>query len=207
MSFYRSFFISLLSFGRHEKFFALLDFRKENQLSFVLLANFGHNKLLKKIGFVYRHFVAFAYKSHPGSRGFWKEELSKAPLRSKNDRKKKIWVHSVFILVLLHIPVKGHKKSLFLFAIVFLLLSTVIVNGKGKVRLGLLLFCCFQKKRKTRRKKGKKAKRKKKLVMFGSVLFTADHGQGRRHGKSSAWSTAILWFLALLQVAIMRLKK
>lgn len=64
--------ISLLSFDRHEKFFALLDFRKENQLSFVLLANFGRNKLLKKFGFVYCHFVAFAYKSHPGSRGLWK---------------------------------------------------------------------------------------------------------------------------------------
>lgn len=51
MSFYRSFFLfHFLSFGRHEKLFPLLDFRKENQLLFVLLANFGHNKLLKNPG-------------------------------------------------------------------------------------------------------------------------------------------------------------
>lgn len=39
--------VSLLSFGHHEKFFSLLDFRMEKQLLFVLFADSGHDKLLK----------------------------------------------------------------------------------------------------------------------------------------------------------------
>lgn len=106
--------------------------------------------------------------------------MSKAPLQNKNDQKK-IWVHSVFILVLLHIPVKGHKKSLFLFAIVFLLLITVIVNGKGKVRLGMPLFCCFQRKRKIRKKRKKqKAKKKNCHVWFCPLC-------GRSRSGSATW--------------------
>lgn len=131
--------------------------------------------------------------------------MSKAPLQSKNDQKKNLGSFGLHSCSAAYSG-QGSQKVIVLVCYRFLAAQYGHCQWKGKSTVRSAIVLLFAKEKKDKKKNGKKQKEKKK-VMFGSVLFAADHGQGRRHGKSSAWSTAILWFLALLQVAIMGLKK
>lgn len=172
------------------KSFSLCSTSREKQLLFVLLANFDHDTLLENLGSsTTLLFLAFAYKSHPRSKELWKEDLGKASLQSKNDQEKKIRVDSVFILVLLHILVRGHKSYCSCLLSVSCCALRQLSTEREKYCSVCYRFVVFQKRKK--KKKGRKNRggaqalsRKKKEKKFGRVWFCPLYGRLRLGSKT-----------------------